>query len=49
MSHCTPDYGVAAMAAKGATLPTYRARLHELDTPRVAGRTDGRLSLIEAE
>src|SRR5438874_3221896 len=32
MSHCTPDYGVAAMAAKGETLPTYRARLHELDT-----------------
>src|SRR5207237_1281220 len=32
MSRCTPDYGVAAMAAKGETLPTYRARLHELDT-----------------
>src|SRR2546430_2649699 len=33
MSHCAPDYGVAAMAAKGATLPTYRAQLHELDKP----------------
>src|SRR5437879_11495217 len=49
MSHCTPDYGVAAMAAKGETLPTYRARLHALDT---RGRPAAQIvdyRLIEAE
>src|SRR5205085_2785150 len=48
-SHCTPDYGVAAMAAKGATLPTYRARLHELDTRGWPAAQIVDYRLIEAE
>ena len=49
MSHCTPDYGVPAMAAKGATLPTYRARLHELDTRGWPAAQIVDYRLIEAE
>ena len=49
MSHCTPDYGVAAMAAKGAALPTYRARLHELDTRGWLAAQIVDYRLIEAE
>src|SRR5256885_16261596 len=48
-SNCTPDYGVAAMAAKGATLPTYRARLHELDTRGWPAAQIVDYRLIEAE
>src|SRR5258706_463598 len=32
VSHCLPDYGAAAMAAKAAMLPGYRAKLRNLDT-----------------
>src|SRR5256885_1901125 len=49
MSNCTPDYGVAAMAAKGATVPTYRARLHELDTRGWPAAQIVDYRLIEAE
>jgi len=49
MSHCTPDYGVAAMAAKGETLPTYRARLHALDTRGWPAAQIVDYRLIEAE
>src|SRR5438067_9809747 len=49
MSHCTPDYGLAAMAAKGEALPTYRARLHELDTRGWPAAQIVDYRLIEAE
>src|SRR5437764_2593405 len=35
ISNCTPDYGVAAMAAKSAKLPTYRARLQDRKSTRL--------------
>src|SRR5437016_12771215 len=49
MSNCTPDYGLAAIADKGATLPTYRAPLHELDTRRWPAAQIVDYRLIEAE
>src|SRR5260370_16573783 len=49
ISNCLPDYGAAAIAARAAALPAYRAQLHELDTPGWFAAQIVDYRLIEAE
>jgi uncharacterized protein (DUF885 family) len=49
VSHCLPDYGAEAMAAKAEALPAYRARLHALDTKGWPAAQQVEQRLIEAE
>ena len=49
ISNCLPDYGAAAIAARAAALPAYRARLHALDTRGWSPAQIVDYRLIEAE
>ena len=49
VSNCVPDYGAAAMAAKAAALPAYRARLRGVDTQGWSAAQIVDHRLIEAE
>src|SRR6267378_3128166 len=49
ISNCLPDYGAAAIAARAAALPAYRAQLHELDTRGWSAAQIVDYRLIEAE
>jgi hypothetical protein len=49
ISNCLPDYGAAAIAARAAALPAYRALLHELDTRGWSAAQIVDYRLIEAE
>ena len=49
VSHCIPDYGATAMAAKAGAVPAYRARLHGVDTQGWSAAQIVDHRLIEAE
>src|SRR6267143_7042211 len=49
ISNCLPDYGAAAIAARAAAFPAYRAQLHELDTRGWSAAQIVDYRLIEAE
>jgi uncharacterized protein (DUF885 family) len=49
LKHCVPDYGAAAMQAKAAGLPAWRARLAGIDTKGWPANQIVDYQLIEAE
>lgn len=49
VNHCVPDYRAAAMAAKGAALPAFRARLAAIDSHDWSPTQTVDYRLVEAE